>query len=248
MEMNQDEKRLWRRLAMVKRPSNRDRIRNQLVEMYQWLANDVANYYSRRLPRFVSREDLLSEANIGLMEGVLRFSLDRNCSPATFLRFRMTGRVIDWLRNIDEISRLHRMQLNKLSKAEEQLGRSISDEECKEELGFHRPPIAPATISIYKSTSQSNDAFGRVKSIAEQIPESRPDRGSLQDCGYLLKGLSPKHRLIVLLYHVQGVPMKQVGIEVGMSESRISQLMPELLSRVRQNAERFESQPVRRAA
>lgn len=248
MEMKLEEKRLWQRLARAKRPSMRDEIRNELVVLYLWLARDVTNYYSRRLPMHVCRQDLESEASIGLMDAIPRFDLSRKIAPTTFLRFRITGRVIDWLRNLDDVSRTHRRKLNQLAHAEEELGRSISNDECKESLGFERPSMAPATISIFRESHNGQREFGRVKTIAEQIPESRPDRGSLQDCGYLLKGLSQRERLIVLLYHVQQVPMKQVGREVGMSESRISQLMPGILARVRDNAKRHEDLVGRRQA
>lgn len=247
MEMKQEEKQLWQRLARAKRPSLREEIRNDLVELYLWLAGYVTSYYSRRLPTHVCREDLHSEATIGLMEAIPKFSLKFNTQPSTFLRFRISGRVVDWLRNLDDVSRTHRRQLKLLAGTEERLGRTLSAEECKQELGFNRPSMAPATISIFKPQNPQ-DAFGRIKTIAEQIPEQRPDRGSLQDCGYLLKGLSQRERLIVLLYHVQQVPMKQVGREVGMSESRISQLMPGILARVRDNAKRHEDLVGRRQA
>lgn len=230
--METTERELWQRMQRLKRPSLRLSVRNTLVELYLPLAQSVADYFARRVPGTVCYDDLYSEACAGLMQAVESFRLAGGASPSTYMRFRIAGRVRDWLRDQDPMPRLERSKLNRVQAADQSAGRTLSDDEIKRQMGFDRP-VERTTVSIHKPLQAADD---RNATLADRIEDLRESLGDIRDCSYLLRGLPQRSRLIVLMYYVEGRTMKQVGKELNMSESRISQLMPAILEQIRHNA------------
>jgi RNA polymerase sigma factor FliA len=230
--METTERKLWQRLASVKRPSLRVAIRNELVELYLPLAEQVTNYFAGRVPACVSADDIYSEACRGLIQAVEAFRLNGGASPCTYMRFRISGSVRDWLRDMDNVPRLERSKLNRVQAADQSAGRTLSDDEIKQQMGFDRP-VERTTVSIHKPLQAADD---RNATLADRIEDLRESTGDVRDCSYLLRGLTQRSRLIVLLYYIEGRTMKAIGKELSMSESRISQLMPSILEQIRHNA------------
>ena len=54
---------------------------------------------------------------------------------------------------------------------------------------------------------------------------------------YIIKPLSPREKQIVVLYYLSGLGMQEVGDIVGLSESRVSQMMMDILQRTRERRE-----------
>lgn len=230
--METTERELWQRMERLKRPSLRVAVRNELVELYLPLAQNVADYFARRVPGTLCHDDLYSEACAGLMQAVESFRLSGGASPSTYMRFRIAGRVRDWLRDQDPMPRLERTKLNRVQAADQAAGRTLSDDEVQQHLGIDRPKEL-TTVSIHKPQGFE---FDRVTTLAERLQETRESLGDVRDCSYLLRGLPQRSRLIVLMYFVEGRTMKQVGKELAMSESRVSQLMGGILEQIKRNA------------
>ena len=60
----------------------------------------------------------------------------------------------------------------------------------------------------------------------------------MSDCSELLRGLDKRERLVVMLYFMHGYRMKEVAETIGLSESRVSQMMTALRPRLKENAAR----------
>lgn len=214
--------------------------RNALVERYLYLADIYAGRQLKKLPRGTAEfDDLYSAAYQGLIKAVPRFDLDRGISPVTFLACRVRGEILDFLRLQDHVTRTRRAQGNRIAEWEQmELRRPATDDEVYFHFGFRI--LRPPNVSLDAPISQPNARLVALKDTL--VDDSRPDDYS--QCSYLLRGLNKRERLIVLLYYVEGLKMKEVGQSVGISKSRISQMMAGLLERMRFNARQQADQQV----
>lgn len=72
---------------------------------------------------------------------------------------------------------------------------------------------------------------GREVRLADCVATPPPPAAG--DWGRLLRGFSKRDRLVVLAYFVLGHTMQRIAADLNLSESRVSQLMTELLQRLR---------------
>lgn len=233
--MEREEKQLWQRYQRA-RQRTRSRVavelRNALAERYLSLCKQIAAKYDLRTPDSVEFGDIYSAAYQGLLDGLPRYCLGRGTAPSTFLSYRIVGRIRDFLRASDELTRTQRTRHQRVEQWEQtELGRPATTDEIDEHFGFRL--VYPPTISI--DAAARND-YARDLRLSDVIADGRTG-GDLADAAYLLRSLSQRERLIVLLYYVEGYSMKQVGETLDLSESRISQMMGDILKRMRRNAQ-----------
>ena len=236
--MDETERRLWQRLARLKRKSLRDHVRNQLCERYLRLAARMATAAYSRTPGTITYDELYSAACEGLLQAIPRFDLSRNLRPSTFLAGRIRGAILDYLRSLDHVPRLRRLRRNQVDRYAAQLGRTPTDEEIQDRFGY-----LPQQTREVKTHSLEDIPGGvqgeRPPRYVDMLPARTTHTSTpaiAEDLGHLLRGLSARERLIVLLYHVEGYRMSEIAESLGCSESRISQLMKQTYQRLRQNA------------
>lgn len=232
--MDSEERKLWTRYGKARAAKTRTRLRNELVELYLPIAARMAARYSSQTPSMVEYDDIYSAGYQGLLDAIPRYNPERGVRAATFLQFRVAGAICDFLRASDSMPRLYRQRMKRVEQWEqEQLGRTATVDEIDEYFGFRLHPLN--VISLDKQVYESDSGKSRTiqDKIADQHADNREGAGGL---AYLLRGLSQRERLIVLLYHVEKNTMKQIGEQLGLSESRVSQMMSGLIERVRSNA------------
>ncbi len=229
--MDDTEKKLWQRLSRTKRQAARDQIRNQLVELYMPLADHIAQRQASRLPPSVDFDDMHSAAYQGLLDAIPRYDLSRGVTPKTFLTYRIKGCIRDWFRQIDSVSRYTRMREARVNHwAQMELDHRPTEDEIEQHFGFvlHRP----STVSLHES--RDYDA-GEALTLGEILPDHRtgPSDSGVGELSEIMRSCSQRERLALLLYHVDGLHMKEVAESLGVSESRISQMMSALKTRLR---------------
>lgn len=71
---------------------------NSLVEQYLPLADKIAYFRKKRLPKFVEIDEIKSAAYLGLVEAASRFQPSSNNTFTTFANWRINGAITDFLR------------------------------------------------------------------------------------------------------------------------------------------------------
>jgi RNA polymerase sigma factor FliA len=232
--MDAEERALWKRLAAAKRQATVTRLRNLLVERYLPLVTVIAERSASRLPAAIQLEDVESAGYQGLIEAVPRFDLARGYAPQTFLAWRIRGAISDWLRMQSDESRQHWRRVAEVERWEQTtLGRPATDEEVKEQFGFVLP--SRSTLSLNSERSSDGADFNKSMPLSDSLADPRVVADA-SDMSHLLRGLSQRERLIVLCYYVEGCTMRQTGQQLGLSESRISQMMTAIVERIKRNA------------
>lgn len=229
-------------------------LRNVLIENYLHLVRYHAERLKTKLPSAVDVQDLQSEAVFGLMDAIENFDPSRSVKFETFSAIRIRGAMFDWLREQDWVPRLVRQRFDMIHTATEdlhaQLGRFPSDEEIRKHLKLSKPEFRrimgdsnpPPTVSLSRISRQGEHRDELEIDTIVDKRQSMPDEAitSKDAVDFAFKGLSRAERLVMGLYHIDDMTMKETGGSVGLSESRISQLNGSLIERARA---RFDRQP-----
>lgn len=223
-------------------------IRNFLLERYLPLVKYNAERIHTRLPNEVDVEDLMSVGVFGLREAIETFDLGRNVKFETYCAQRIRGAILDELRNMDWVPRLVRHRTAKVESARQKFhmrhGRWPTDAELAEHLRlpaeeFDKVLRDGSAVSTHSITRKFNSGDGtretREIDIVREDDEGNPlkemQRRDIKDL--ITRGLSRAERLIVILYYYEGMTMKEIGLTLALSESRVSQMHSSILQRLK---------------
>lgn len=235
---------MWRAYAQTRAPE----LRECLVEYYLDLGvvRRAARRVARALPHPLDPDELLSAGAFGLLSAVERFDPSRGIRFQTFSQQPIRGAMLDYLREIDHLSRQARSQVTKLMAATERLrvklGRPPGEEEVRRQLDVSREKLrlircdtrAGVNLSLDHRPRADADEPAPVETLAAN------DDGGLRAAmkhdirAWVTQGLSRRHRLVVVLYYYEDMTMREIGRTLGMSESRVSQLHALILKRLKQ--------------
>lgn len=228
---------------------NRDpQLRNQLLEHYQPIVRYTAERVCAKLPDKIDVNDLVSSGNFGLIDAIEAFDRDRGVKFETYSCQRIRGAILDELRNLDWVPRLVRSRSSQVDKIrrtlEAQFGRAPTDQEIASEMGIEdqqyekmvKDSSAVGIVSL-NSTFNENDSENDLSEIDIIKDENSLDpivEAQKRDLKNLLtKGLSRAERLILVLYYYEELTMKEIGITLDLSESRVSQMHSSVLERLK---------------
>jgi len=222
--------------------------RNQLMERYLPLVKYNAERIHTKLPDEVDVEDLMSAGIFGLMDAIDAFDLDRGVKFETYCAPRIRGAILDELRSMDWVPRLVRSRTSQVEKArrklEMQLGRKPTDDELIEKMEVNKEEYAKirkdagatSVVSLSRKwfeTDSNKDVreIDVVEDSKQVNPLSAVQKRDLK--GVITKGLSRAERLIVILYYYEEMTMKEIGVTLDLSESRVSQMHSSILARLK---------------
>ncbi|HVP09738.1 MAG TPA: FliA/WhiG family RNA polymerase sigma factor [Phycisphaerae bacterium] len=235
---------LWREY----RQGPSQELRNIFIESYSHIVRFNAERIHAKLPTEVELDDLISAGMFGLIDAIEAFDIDRGVKFETYCSPRVRGAMLDELRSMDWVPRLVRNRSQKIQSAtkalQSELGRMPSDREVAERIGvsateFTRMSRDATAVSM---TSLSRKVFGGDSSrdVAE-IDVLKDERAcnpvrevQKSDLKQLIqKGLTPTERLILVLYYYEQMTMKEIGMTLDLSESRVSQMHSAIVDRLR---------------
>lgn len=223
-------------------------LRNRLMEHYLPLVKYNAERIWARLPDGVDLDDLISAGVFGLMDAIEAFDIDRGVKFETYCVPRIRGAMLDELRGMDWVPRLVRSRASKLESARKQLevayGRPPSDQEMAEKLGVSLDEFeklatdanAVGLVSLNKKWYET-DGYKDVREIdilEDKKGEDPTVRMQKKDLMRLVtKGLNRNERLIIILYYYEEMTMKEIGLTLDLSESRVSQMHSSIIARLK---------------
>ena len=230
-----------------KRTGSED-IRNYLIEHYLDIVRYTAERMHMRLPGEVDVEDLMSAGLFGLMDAIDAFDLDRGVKFETYCAQRIRGAIFDELRAMDWVPRLVRSRTAKVERArkalEMELGRRPTDREiCQrlkvdegeyQKLSKDSRPVGVVSLNRKWFETDSSKDIREIDVIRDTRQENPLSEVQRKDLKLLItKGLSRAERLIVILYYYEEMTMKEIGMTLDLSESRVSQMHSSILARLK---------------
>ncbi|GAA1597292.1 sigma-70 family RNA polymerase sigma factor [Actinoplanes couchii] len=192
-----------------------------------------------RVPSHVNRDDLLSAGYAALVAAARGFDPERGVPFPRFAAARVRGALLDELRGLDWASRSVRQRARRTDSAREELmatlGRTPTVQEVADKLGCTVEDIEHGEGDVHRATVFSLQGFATA--TADDIvtePGAGPEEMLLrrERFGYLrhaVDSLPERLRVVVRGYFFDERPMAQIAAELGVSESRVSQLRAEAL-------------------
>jgi len=235
---------LWREYR--KSPSKA--LRNVFIERYNHIVRFNAERIHAKLPTEVDLDDLISAGMFGLIDAIEAFDLGRGVKFETYCSPRVRGAILDELRSMDWVPRLVRNRSQKIQNATKvlqgELGRMPSDREVAERIGvssteFTRMSRDSNAVSM---TSLSRKIYGgdssrdvaEIDILRDERAENPVREVHKSDLKQLIqKGLTSTERLILVLYYYEQMTMKEIGVTLDLSESRVSQMHSAIVDRLR---------------
>jgi RNA polymerase sigma factor for flagellar operon FliA len=213
---------------------------DELVRAHLGLANQAVNELARRLPAYVNRDDLSSAAMLGLAQAARSWDPDRGASFERHAATRIRGALLDELRDSDWASRSVRSRARRLQQAGEaltgRLGRAPTQAELAEELGTDTAAVQKLVSDVHRATvlnyesivadGEADDLLPSGDRAPDHVLVDRERRAYLSDA---VLALPERLRAVVIGYFYQERPMLEIAVELGVTESRVSQLRAEAL-------------------
>ena len=229
------------------------------VPFVQALARRVA----ASMPHSIDIGDLVQDGMIGLIDAAHRFDEARGIKFETFAERRVRGAMIDALRR-DAWPRGIRRVRRELEAAREALRRELGCEPSLAELaarvGSDETRLGRTIVRINTIESTSPLATADSVNEANLPPVMVPSEPASPDKAFerveiknrvraALATLPWRERKVIGLYYYGEVTMKRIGVEIGVNESRVSQLHARAIQRLRKAlSEDFDSDVAAAAA
>jgi RNA polymerase sigma factor for flagellar operon FliA len=181
----------------------------EIVTQHLHLVHGVVHRLARRLPPNVERDDLVAAGTFGLVEALRRNRGDEGATFAWYARTRIRGAVVDELRAQDWLSRRAR-------------DRATSDKAAG--------GAGTAFVSLEEAglAAESGELASSADPAAEA--EAKSDRRALSRA---LERLPERERQVITMHYFEGAKLKTIGVSLGVSEPRVSQLHARAIAQLR---------------
>ncbi|MFC1528381.1 FliA/WhiG family RNA polymerase sigma factor [Candidatus Latescibacterota bacterium] len=217
------------------------RKRDELVKKHLKLVSFIAARMAIGLPDWIDKRDLISSGVIGLIDAVNNFDPSRGVKLETYAKTRIRGAIIDELRSLDWIPRSTRAKSREIerviSKLNSEMNRFPTDEEIANKLGWEMKKYYKTLGQVSITTLLSLDEIVRTSSSGESIRridmlqgdtssplDSIERKELLETVANILKELSEQERLVIALYYYEELTLKEIGLVLKVTESRVSQI------------------------
>lgn len=230
-------------LRQVSKHSENPTDRDELITAAMPLVGHIVRETAGRVPSHVSRDDLTSAGLVALVRAAHSFEAERGVPFARYAATRIRGALLDELRSVDWASRSVRRRARDLDETRHRmaatLGRVPSDSEVASALGLTLEEVVANSEDITRAQVLSlqgapEDALDELlpadTSTPEQIAEHR------ERLTYMVEAvaeLPERLRVVISGYFLAERPMAEIADELGVSESRVSQMRAEALSLLR---------------
>jgi RNA polymerase sigma factor for flagellar operon FliA len=223
----------------------------------------IARRIRERLPQHVEVDDLISAGVIGLMDAFNKFDTRKNVQFKSYAQFRIRGAILDSLRDLDwsprELRRKGRAIEEAISTLTGQLGRAPSEPEIAAELqmtleSFHQllgdlKGLEIGTLHTERNEDAGDDEINYIPGPEQDDPflqcMKSEMRGRLAEA---IEELPERERLVLSLYYFEELTMKEIGMAIGVVESRVSQIHSSAVLRLRSSLSGYGTRKqVRRA-
>ena len=212
------------------------------------LANKIAHQLKAKLPSNIEVDDLIQAGMIGLIDAIQRFEDIQQAQFETYATMRIRGAMLDELRDMDWLPRLVRENMRKIEKAIYELQRLNHAAPTEAEIAQH----LDLSITEYQKflaknsghqllyiedlqTQENSDHFlDRFQTDDTDDPLAELIEQGFQSALFdSIDSLPEREKLLMGLYYQEELNLKEIGAILGVTESRVSQIHSQAISRIR---------------
>jgi RNA polymerase sigma factor for flagellar operon FliA len=199
----------------------------------------LARRIHERLPQHVDIEDLVSAGVVGLMDAFSKFDPTKKVQFRSYAQFRIRGAILDSLRTLDwsprELRRKGRAVEEAIRVLTQRMGRAAGEAEIAAEMKLSLDEyqqllgdlkgLEIGTLHMERNEDSGEEELAYVPGRPDEDPLFRCLRGELE--GRLsdsIAELPDRERLVMTLYYYEEMTMREIGLALGVVESRVSQV------------------------
>lgn len=225
-------------------------LRETMITSHLPLVRYLVNRFTAQLPSHLDPQDLSSAAVIGLIHAADRFDASRGIQFKTFAEQHIRGAILDELRANDPLSRTmrdkYKLVQREMHRQEHQLGRNPTGQEMADALHLEMDDYYALLDDVCECSFISiddswDDDEGHSLSIGDILgddenksPQNQAMTGQVaQALGEAIETLPEKERLAVTLYYYEELNLKEIGAVLGLTESRICQILSQAMIRLK---------------
>jgi RNA polymerase sigma factor for flagellar operon FliA len=208
----------------------------------------VARRIHERLPQHVELEDLVSAGVVGLIDAFSKYDYTKRVQFKSYAQFRIRGAILDSLRTLDwsprELRRKGRAVEETIRTLTQRLGHSPAEGEIAKEMNL---PLAEyqqllgdlkgleiGSLHAERTEDSGDEELAYVPGSPDEDPLFRCMQGEMkQRLIEAIDQLPEKERLVLTLYYYEELTMKEIGLTLGVVESRVSQIHSSAVIRLR---------------
>ncbi|HZY62118.1 MAG TPA: FliA/WhiG family RNA polymerase sigma factor [Edaphobacter sp.] len=208
----------------------------------------LARRIHERLPQHVELDDLISAGVVGLIDAFSKFDHRKKVQFKSYAQFRIRGAILDSLRTLDwsprELRRKGRAVEEAIRSVTQRVGRAPTEQEIAEEMDLglteyqqllgELKGLEIGSLHIERSEDSGDEELAYIPGPAEEDPLFRCLKGEMkQRLADAIDELPEKERMVLTLYYYEELTMKEIGLTLGVVESRISQIHSSAVLRLR---------------
>ena len=223
----------------------------------------IARQLHERLPQHVELEDLVSAGIVGLIDALAKFDHAKQVQFKSYAQFRIRGAILDSLRSVDwgprELRRKGRAVEEAIRSTTKRLGRVPVAQEIATELEVSLSEyqvllgdlkgLEIGTLHLERSEASGDEELAYIPGAPQDEPLFRCLKGEMkQRLAEAIEELPEKERMVLTLYYFEELTMKEIGLTLGVVESRVSQVHTSAVLRLRTAMVDLTSQKPKAAA
>jgi len=251
----QEAESLWR----AWKTSSDRRSRDRLILSYAPMVKYLASRKARELPTHCELDDLVSCGLVAVVEAVDRFDPAKGATFEQYAWLRVSGAIVDELRRLDRVARSSRVLSREIEAVEDHWistnGRKPNEQELAEELAVEIADLRATlgeldrahVVSLSAPANRGTEAPTEIgDTIAAPANEMDPEHALMlsersEQFRAAMATLTERERMVLALVHGQGVQGAEVGRMLGVTESRVSQILSSARKQLKQALEAYES-------
>lgn len=217
---------------------------DELVEAYAPLVKQVALHLLARLPAGTELDDLLQVGLIALLEAARNYSAAKGASFETYARIRLRGAMLDEVRSNDwaprSVYKKQRELIAATRSIEHRTGQEAQAAEVAEEMGVSLDDYHNILADVSMTRFFSLDQLMDDTEYDPQSPADAPGpRNELENDEFqaalaaAIQELPKREGMVLSLYYVEDLNLKEIGAVLGVTESRVSQIHSQAVVRLR---------------
>ncbi len=220
--------------------------RDALVLEHLPLVKVIAAGLRTTLPVHVDFDDLVHAGIMGLIDAANKFDSNKQVCFSSYAKHRIRGAILDSLRQLDWASRDMRRQHKQVEGATRELTatlqRNPTGAEVAQKLGvdeehWRSMMLDLRNVGLVSASTRGNESDDLPAPDFPCSPDTHPDsicareelRGVL---GKASKTLPERYQEVLRLYYTRDLSMKEIGLELGVNESRVSQIHKSALGKM----------------
>jgi RNA polymerase sigma factor for flagellar operon FliA len=223
----------------------------------------VARRIHERLPQHVELDDLISAGIVGLMDAFEKFSPSKQVQFKSYAQFRIRGAILDSLRMLDwsprELRRKGRAVEEAVRALTQRLGRVPAEPEIAAELHMELDEFQQlagelkgleiGSLHLERNEDGGDEELSYIPSSPQEDPLFLCLQGETrQRLIDAIEELPEKERMVLTLYYYEELTMKEIGLTLGVVESRVSQIHTAAVGRLRKAISASPSAQAKRLA